>query len=284
MTRLAVMATWDPTGEVGPHIRYQVDALLAAYDEVVVVTTTALSPAGQAWLRERVRLIERDNSGHDFGSYRAGLAAAGPLERFEAVTLCNDSFIGPLRPYRQILDQMRGRADFWGITRSERIAPHVQSFFITFHRPAFTSAAFTSFWDEFEPLDDRMEVIRRYEVGLSTRLHEAGLQSAAYLTETDADRALARRRVKWWAWHRGPLRSRKHLRRLRRQRHVAWNPSRALADLALDDGRMPFLKLDTLRLDPYALDADRLITLAEERYPEAKIGRASCRERVYVLV
>ena len=42
----------------------------------------------------------------------------------------------------------------------------------------------------------------QHEVGLSGGLHCAGFRSGSYFQETDADKRLARRRVRWWAAHR----------------------------------------------------------------------------------
>ena len=92
-------------------------------------------------------------------------------------------------------------------------------------------------------------------------------------TETDADRALARRRVRWWALGRtGVPRSREQAALLRKRSAVPWNPSIALADRALGETRLPHVKIDTLRHDPYGLGADRLLARCEEQHPTAFEG------------
>ncbi len=113
----------------------------------------------------------------------------------------------------------------------------------------------------------------KHEVGLSGGLHGAGFRSGSYFQETDADKRLARRRVRWWAAHRpGITRSREGLEKLRVRAREPWNPSAALADRALDRGRLPYVKLDTLRFDPYGLGADKLLTYCEQQLPEAFAG------------
>lgn len=270
MSRLAVMAHYDPEGLVRPHARRQVEALVAGIEDVLVVSTARLDDESRRWLSERVRLVERANYGYDFYSYKVGLDTAGDLSAYDEVIVCNDSYVGPLRPYDRIVAEMAARpVDFWGFTRSARIGPHVQSFFVAFRPWTVASRAFRLFWSDMEPLSDRSKVIRRYEVGMSARLHEAGFTSAAYFEEDDDDRRLSRRRVRWWAAHRGRLpRSRAELEVFRQRLDVAWNPSAAMADRALADGRLPFVKLDTLRYDPYGLDAARLLTLCEKRFPD----------------
>ena len=117
-------------------------------------------------------------------------------------------------------------------------------------------------------------MIRRYEVGLSRRLYRAGLTSAAYVGEDDADRALARRRVAWWALGRtGVPRGRADAALLRKRSGVPWNPSIALADRIRPTApRLPYVKIDTLRHDPYGLGADRLLALGEQQHPAAFEG------------
>lgn len=271
------MAHYDPTGGVGPHVRRQVEALAASFDDLVVVTTASLTDPARTWLSQRARLIERDNHGYDFLSYRTGLESAGVLDgraAYDEVVICNDTYVGPLRDYARIRADMDGRqADFWGLTRNERIRPHLQSFFVAFRGPALASEAFGAFWSGMEPLSDRWQVIKRYEIGLTERLEDAGLRSAAYFVPTAADDLVARRRVRWWAVHRDRLpRNRRELRRLRRWLGVHANPAIGLADRALENGRMPFVKLDTLRYDPYGLDSARLLDLCEQRFPEAFAG------------
>ena len=46
----------------------------------------------------------------------------------------------------------------------------------------------------------------------------------------------------------------------------------ALADRALDDARLPVVKLDTLRFDPYMLGSASLLDRCEQRYPAAFAG------------
>ena len=113
----------------------------------------------------------------------------------------------------------------------------------------------------------------QHEVGLSGGLHCAGFRSGSYFRESEADRRLARRRVRWWAAHRtGLRRNRAGLDTLRERAREPWNPSAALADRALDRGRLPYVKLDTLRYDPYGLGADKLLDYCEELLPEQFAG------------
>ena len=56
-------------------------------------------------------------------------AKAARDSRVDRVIICNDSVVGPMRPFDEILDPRRAPedADFWGMTGSNEISPHVQS-------------------------------------------------------------------------------------------------------------------------------------------------------------
>jgi len=122
------------------------------------------------------------------------------------------------------------------------------------------------------PLSDRKQVIKRYEIGMSQVLYDAGFVSAPYFVESAADQRLARQRVRWWAAHRRDIPGSSTLGRVRRQSLESWNPSAGLADAALPDGRLPYVKIDTLRYDPYGLGVDRLLAACEQRFPDAFEG------------
>jgi rhamnosyltransferase len=267
------MAHFDPDGSVGPHVKRQVAALAAAVDDLVVVSTADLTAGAREFLGSHARLIERPNVGYDFLSYKVGLESAD-LTAYDEVTICNDSYVGPLTDYPAIFDRMSTQqVDFWGLTETDRVSHHVQSFFITFRPPVLASSEFGRFWSEMVPLSRRYKVIRRYEVGLSRRLYRAGFTSAPFFVETDDDRRMARRRVRWWALRRSGLPTTPAAAALLRTRaREPWNPSLGLADRALDAGRLPYVKIDTLRYDPYDLGADKLLTLCEQRFPDAFSG------------
>ncbi len=274
MSRLAVMAHYDVDGELRPHVRGQVEALAESVERVVLCTTARLSDSARSWLNERVEVVERANYGYDFFSYKVGLDAVGDLSGFDEVIVCNDSYVFAHDNYDRILSEMATRScDFWGFTSADRVAPHIQSFFVVFRPWLVTSRIFESFWGEMEPISRRRQVIRRYEIGMSRRFYEAGFVSETFFVETEEDRRIARDRMRWWAAHRSRLpHNRVELDQFRQRAREPWNPARGLADRVLDDARLPYVKIDTLRYDPYNLDADRLLALCERKFPSRFAG------------
>ncbi len=273
MTRLAVMAHYDPRGEVAPHVRRQVVSLAEAVEDLVIVSTAELTDSSRVWLEKHGRVLPRANYGYDFFSYKTGLEST-PLDGYDEVVVCNDTYVGPLVGYRDIFEAMAAEpADFWGLTSSARVHPHVQSFFVAFRPWLVESQAFAKFWHDMSPVSDRAKVISQYEVGLTKAMTAGGFSWSSYFSETERDRALAQRRVAWWSFHRlPPPRSRRDWDWLKLKAKDPWNPAIGLADAALDGGRLPYVKIDTLRYDPYGLGADKLLGLCEKAFPDAFDG------------
>jgi rhamnosyltransferase len=286
MRTLAVMAHYDATGQVAPHALHQMDALAAAVDRLMVVSTASIvDPVVFKEVQQRAELVQRQNFGYDFYSYKTGLDLVEDLASYDLVITCNDSYVGPLRGLRTIIDEMATRpVDFWGMTRTWRRALHVQSYFMAFRSWVVKSHAFTDFWRAMTPVSDRMEVITRYELGLSGTLLAAGFRAGSVFEETAADRRLARARHIWWAANtvRGLPRSKRRAA-WRRLPFEPWNPMAAMADRALDGARLPLVKIDTLRYDPYRLGSDYLLAACEQQYPEQFAGVREYLERTAVL-
>jgi lipopolysaccharide biosynthesis protein len=262
MRRLGVFAHFDPQGEAAPHVLRHLDALNDAADRVVVVTTAQLTASARHELGARGEVVERANEGYDFYSWRTGLEHIGDWFRYDHVLLANDSVVGPVLPYPRILAAMEHRAPAWGIVKSQERTPHLQSFVMGFFPPALRSPLFQAFWRGMVPLSQRSEVIVRYELGLARLLAVAMLDTSAYFEPTRRDDAIGRRR-------RARLASGESRRLLRRG--GAYNPMIALWDRALD-GRLPFVKIETLRDDPYRLDGDRMLAACERAHPDAFDG------------
>lgn len=276
--RIAFVAHYDPRGDVAPHVLRQLDELGTVFDDVVLATTVQLTDSAAESISARATLVRRANYGHDFGSWRDGLERFDWAQSYDEVLLTNDSYVGFFRPLSEIMDTMRKRpVELWGITRSSRHAPHVQSYFLHFTREAVRSQAFRRFWADAKPAPDRASAIAEQEIGISRTLLDAGFSIGSYFEPTRAERLLAVRRGVHW------LRKRRQKFPARfdsaedsyfdasRRRDPAQadnlNWSSAFADATLDDGRLPLIKLDTLRYDPYWLGAGTLLDALEKKYP-----------------
>jgi hypothetical protein len=268
--RLAVVAHYDPDGLAAPHVLRLLDQLSGFLDEVMVVSSATLTPRSRLEITERAELIERENFGRDFAGWQHVLHERLVPGRYHEILLTNDTYVGLLRPIGRIFAEMRTRpVEMWGTHESFYISRHIQSFFVVFTEPVLRSRAFDRFWRRMRPSSSRMDVVLSQEIGLSQQILDAGFEIGGYFQPHQREVALGADRERWWKEQLMAL----DVRQGRPERWLSplgspLNPAIAYADAALDDGRMPLVKIDTLRYDPYFLGTDRLISLCEERYPE----------------
>jgi hypothetical protein len=281
VSTLAVFSHFDRDGLVAPHVLRYVRDLAGAVDRLIVVSTADLAGPDRGELAGLGELIVRENIGYDFYSWKVGLDTVGDWTGYDRVLLANDSVVGPLRPMPEILRTGPGSpADFWGMTASHEITPHVQSWFLVFERAALDSPELAGFWREMTPISDRRSVIVRYELGLSRLLLGAGLRPGAFLHPNRTQFVRAMRRFEKvlrsqperaaWARKISGAHSDAQWREVLARR-PPWNPTHVFWDCVLDGG-LPFVKLELLRDDPYRLGRQKILSQLERTFPEPFAG------------
>lgn len=169
--RLVILAQYDPEGGLPAHVRIHLEGLRPIATRLVLVSNSPLS--ADAWrTSERIcdSVIVRENIGWDFAAWRDALAVED-MAMWNAVVLTNSSVVGPLFPLQPITDEMDGRGfDFWGMVHSRHRGAHLQSWFLSFGSVVTNSEAWQLFWNEVEDLEDKKQVVQRYEIGLTQTL------------------------------------------------------------------------------------------------------------------
>jgi lipopolysaccharide biosynthesis protein len=125
-----------------------------------------------------IQLVFEKNEGFDFGLwYKAFLKY--DVNSYDRVALVNDSCIlfKPLDEFMEWVDS--NDADIKGMTRSDSIAPHLQSYFLVLNKKAVKETDI--YFLNHKILDNITDVITTYEVGLSTHLISKGLKIAAFI-------------------------------------------------------------------------------------------------------
>jgi rhamnosyltransferase len=252
-----IFAHYDRDNTVDDYVFYYLKSLRDIVDTLVFVTTVSIDQSSIDRICSLgINLIQRKNEGYDFYSYKVGIEALS-LGDYDEVILCNDSVYGPLTDIGLVVREMREKSqDFWGITDSFDFAYHLQSYFMVFGFSVLKSSTFTRFWDSVEILDDKKEIIRRYEVGLTQCLRQAGFVSHS-MTSFDDVGKLTRVRQSWRSYL-GTLK--------RRWREAAFwsdvyavfvgnldiglNPTHSEWRSLLQDYHVPFIKVELLRDNP----------------------------------
>lgn len=147
-------------------------ALQRAAINVCIVSNCDLSPSQIDFFKEiAYRLIVRDGSGRDFGSYKDAILELFARSDVKRLLLLNDSvYVFPSR-IAKLLSALTAESDAVIATNENiEIHYHLQSFVISIPKAVLDDCRFRIFWKRFLPVTDRRYVIRRGEVGLTRRL------------------------------------------------------------------------------------------------------------------
>lgn len=179
--RFALFAHFDRDNRVDDYVIHHVIRLDRAGAVVIFVTTSRLSAGELGRIAPLcAAVIERENIGVDFGSWRTALLVYPRLMQSRLLLFANDSVYGPIHPLETVLRRMEESAcDFFAITESLEIKPHYQSYFLGFKSSCLRSAPFRSFLRDIDLLNSRHKVIRRYEIELKAALEGGGLRGRA---------------------------------------------------------------------------------------------------------
>lgn len=177
---LCLFAHYDAHGRVADYVLHYLKEIQACQFDIVFVSTAKLDDQELRKVSPfTIDIIVRANIGHDFGSWIEAYSKhkgnpAGLL------LLCNDSVYGPLWDLATTVRKLLTvESDFYGMVRSNEIDPHIQSWFVLLTPRAHQSEAFKNLMNAEAGGLTKQEIIRKFEVGLTTSLEAAGLRSRA---------------------------------------------------------------------------------------------------------
>ncbi|MEO5683255.1 MAG: rhamnan synthesis F family protein [Chitinophagaceae bacterium] len=178
---VCLFSSYSFSGIVEEYVYYYLQELKNAGFSIVFISTSLLKNTCIERLSEYAFLIlERENKCPDFGSWKAGLSLLDWAKNMQSVLLVNDSVFGPFFNIGDIISSMKGKYDVWGMTESNEINYHIQSYFIHFNKAAIEHRIFSNFWQQVDLSASKDEVINRYEVGLSTLFSRNNFTLGAY--------------------------------------------------------------------------------------------------------
>lgn len=168
MKRIAVLAHYDNDGKLSTNILSLIMHLESVCERIIMVSTNLL-PDELKLLPPNVECYIRENVGYDFYSYKYGIEKIGNIYVYDELLLLNDSFFiassFDIGAVLGIVD--KSIYDICGLVDSYQFNYHVQSFFVVLKKEALVSVWFKSFWDNVSVLDKKMDIIFKYEIGMS---------------------------------------------------------------------------------------------------------------------
>ena len=183
MNRILLYIHYNKFDEVSEHVLYQLEQIKPLFSRVILISNSHLE---KNYMRKLemigiTEIIQRANIGFDFAAWRDGMEYAGfdHLEKYDSVTLMNDTCIGPLwslEPYFRSFESAID-CDFWGMTnfkKTKYFQEHVQSYFVSYYQSVVSSKVFQKFWMSIKNFENVRQVIDRYETRLTSKLKKSG--------------------------------------------------------------------------------------------------------------
>ena len=190
--RLAIFAAYNAEGMVSNADILYIKELKKVVDNIIFIADNELQENSVNKLKQYVCYIEAYHHGeYDFGSYKRGFEYALKkrlLDNIEELILCNDSCYAPLNDFNKMFSVMKkNKCDFWGITENIEFSRHIQSFFVVMRKNVFTSEVFKNFIKKIKKQNSVQDVIKNYEIGLSSILLQSGFTAQSYIKYPNQD-------------------------------------------------------------------------------------------------
>lgn len=179
--RAIIFVHYDKYNTIDNYVYFYLEELKKNSSYLVFISTSKLSKKDIFVVSKYCsKVIIRKNVGYDFMSYKIGLESFDHTS-YDEVVICNDSVYGPVYPLKNIFNAMQHKeCDFWGTTDNNDINYHLQSYFLVFRKNILNSQVFLDFWDSVKVLDNKNDIIKKYEIGLTQILIKAGFSSQVY--------------------------------------------------------------------------------------------------------
>ncbi|MDR2977343.1 MAG: rhamnan synthesis F family protein [Streptococcaceae bacterium] len=193
---LLLYVHFNRENKLADHVIYQLEHIRPFFDEVCLISNSLLSAEKQQLLRDAQLMdhfIQRENIGFDFKAWGEAMVEYGfdTLKQYDSVTVMNDTCFGPIFDLQPIQKKFEAdeQVDFWGMTNNRahvvdphadghevQLPDHIQSYYVCFKQNVVASDSFKNFWSNIQILDDVVDVIVKYETGMTQYFKEAGFK------------------------------------------------------------------------------------------------------------
>lgn len=164
-----VIAHYDPEGVVPLDLLEMISALKKKTNQIVFVSTN-INKESTLLVKGLCDLITRENFGYDFWSYKIGIENIKNKKTLDSILLFNSSVIyfDSDKLLNKFFENSPEFPALYGLTESYQVDHHIQSFWVEFcSNQLINSKAFDLWWSELLPISEQIEVIKKYEIGMS---------------------------------------------------------------------------------------------------------------------
>jgi lipopolysaccharide biosynthesis protein len=185
MNRTVIFAHYDKNNKIENYVIFYLKELKKIAKNIVFVSDCNLNEEEIVKLSNITHhIIAKRHGEYDFGSYKYGYlyAKENNLLNTEELILANDSCFGPLISFENIWNEINKKeCDFWGINQNDiDVDFHIQSFFMVFKENVFKNELFDNFITSIKKQENKDEIIKKYEIGLSKLLLGNGFKAQSF--------------------------------------------------------------------------------------------------------
>lgn len=200
MRRLGIFVFYDQFGIVDKYVEVLLSGILSELNKLYIIINGNITNESEQCLRKYSdNIFFRENVGYDGGAYKDAFLEFLTDENWEIwdeVVLFNDTFYGPIFPWKNVFDRMNAeKIDFWGLTRHPgarrrltsgiELPSHIQGYFLVCRKSLVMSEAFWMFWRLLEYPKSYREAVENFEIKFSTYFQEKGFVNETYMEVGD---------------------------------------------------------------------------------------------------
>lgn len=180
MNSICLFASYFSGKSLPYYITVYLKELKRHFTEVVLlIDDKQISPESLEFLKQQhISLQQEKNDGFDFGLWYKAFKKTN-VSGYDRIALVNDSCIlfKPLDEF--MIWAANSTADMQGITKSEAVSPHLQSYFLLINKSAIPATL--NYFETNKVYTTIEEVIKHYEIGLSKYLLSQGFTLSAFV-------------------------------------------------------------------------------------------------------
>lgn len=179
MNSLCLFASYYTSSEIPYYVKVYLRQLRRNFSKTVLLSSKEITKEDSEFLKsENIEFQLEKNEGFDFGLWYKAFQKINVSE-YDQIALVNDSCVlfRSLDPFMSWAS--KDNADVKGMTISEAITPHIQSYFMILNKKAIALAA--SYFKQHKLKADINEVIQTYELGLNKYFTENGLKLSSFV-------------------------------------------------------------------------------------------------------
>lgn len=201
MKRLGLFVFYDRDGIVDDYVIYLLNDLMENLDDLVVISNSDLNKnEKKKFTKFTNNIIIRENKGLDAGALCEYFNVHEEYKKYDEVVYLNDTFFGPLYPFKKVFEKMDAKKDldFWGLSlghitpdgyhiyEDKIIHDHLQSFFIVFRKKLVNSDVFKNYWRNYdiEKMLSFYDVVTKHELTFTKYLSDNGFKYDSYVVDS----------------------------------------------------------------------------------------------------